>query len=654
MPSISREIKPKSALHKRIANAIDARFKLSKNKMTTLHKKWRQSEEQVLAYLPEKDVDALRRAEREQSGVPNYTTLSIPYSYAVLMTAHTYWTSVFLSRSPILQFQARHGEPKGNVQAVDALMDYQVHVGEMLVPFYIWLLDVGKYGVGIIGNYWEEEKRNISRIEEEEEMFFGMIPTGKKVKKKITETVVGYQGNKNFNVRPYDWFPDPRVPIQRFQEGEFCGRKVSMGWNEVVRRAEKGEFFNIEFLRKKKEGAGYNEMYSEGTAQLEYPTDEQFSDEELRDVGFRDFVEMTVELVPTHWGLGSSKYPEKWVFTITMDMDLIVGARPLGAYHDKYPFDVIELEPEGYALSNRSMMDTLRPLQNVMDWLVNSHFYNVRKTLNNQIVVDPSKVNMSDVYNPMPGGVWRLKPQAYGTDVKTVYSQVQMTDVTQNHLRDSQIVGELIQRVSGVTENIMGMVNPGGRKTATEVRTSSSFSANRLKTQSEYFSAMGFSPMSQKMLQNTQQYYSLEKQFKIAGDLMQTGMQEAMTITPETIKGFYDFVPVDGTLPVDRFAQANLWRGLLSEMQRYPQILQEYDISAIFAWVAQLAGLKNINQFKIEVAPDNVLAEQARQGNLVAYSGGKGGGQSGTTGGGQEDPERVAEPGQLEGMGTTG
>lgn len=76
-----------------------------------------------------------------------------------------------------------------------------------------------------------------------------------------------------------------------------------------------------------------------------------------------------------------------------------------------------------------------------------------------------------------------------------------------------------------------------------------------------------------------------------------------MQITPESITGFYDFVPVDGTLPVDRFAQANLWKELLMQMSRVPQVMSQYDLGKIFGWVASLAGLKNINQFKIQVLP---------------------------------------------------
>jgi len=183
----------------------------------------------------------------------------------------------------------------------------------------------------------------------------------------------------------------------------------------------------------------------------------------------------------------------------------------------------------------------------------------------------------------------------------------------------------------------MGMLNPRGRKTATEVRTSAAGSTNRLQTNSEYFSAMGWSEMSQMLLQNTQQYYDGEKKFKITGDLMAVGADQFMNITPDQIGGFYDFVPVDGTLPVDRFAQASLWKELLGTLMQVPELAQQYDVGGIFAWVSQLAGLKNINQFKVQVVPDDQLQKEADSGNVVSLeemrdeSGGRG----------EEDFERI-------------
>lgn len=652
MTSGSYVLKFGTEKHRKILDALWSRYKLSKDKMGETHRKWQDAENTFFCYMPERDADALRRNERE-NGKPQYTTLVIPYSYAILMTAHTYWTSTFLSRNPIFQFQATHGLVGGNEQAMDTIINYQVMNGGHLPPYYIWLLDVGKYGVGILGSHWAEEYSNVSMIQEEEEMFMGIIPTGKKKKKKITQRLAGYQGNKVFNVRPYHWYPDTRVPLYRFQEGEFCGRYVEMAWHEVYEREQDGEFFNIDVIAPDQVGGGESFVdESPGPERHDPDQTAELPSNKIKETGVVKAIELVVKVVPSQWGLGSGDRHEKWVFTFTTDRRAIIGARPLGCIHDQFPYDLLLLEPEGYQLSSRGMMEILKPLQDTMDWLVNTHFYNVRKALNDQFIVDPSRVVMKDVLDPLPGGIWRLKPSAYGTDPKTVATQLQVVDVTQAHMSDAQAIAQMLQRVSGVTDNIMGVVNEGGRKTATEIRTSSSFGANRLRTQSEYFSATAYGPLATKLVKNTQQYYELERLFRIAGDTMQIGLEKYMQITPETIAGFWDFIPADGTLPVDRYAQANLWREMLLQFRQIPQLAMQYDVAGIFAWVAQLAGLKNIGQFRIQMVPDAAAAAAMASGNGVPLGGVSGAGSSLNAGAG--DGAAVPEPGQIAGMGATG
>ncbi len=616
MPSLTLSVPFQSELHRRILAGVRDRVQSSKRAMSRRHTKWIKDEEAALAYLPEKEIDAARRIEREQNGKPQYTTLQIPYSYAVLMASHTYWTTVFLSRTPVFQFTGRHGEGQQKVQAMEALIDYQLNVGRMLVPLYIWLMDVGKYGIGIMGNFWDEEFNYVSEIAEQEELLLGMIPTGRTKKIKTTRRLRGYHGNRLYNIRPFDFYPDPRVPISRFQEGEFCAVRVELGRNMILRREAAGYYTNVEHVRAPGTGASEGGLIGArepGSGQLELPDPTNYYFEpESRDSSRNraevvPAIECVVDLIPTEWGVGTGNMPEKWVFTVTADYTVVMGAQPLGVNHAKFPFVVQQLEPEGYALFGRGLPEILDPIQRTMDWLINSHFYNVRKTINNQMLVDPSRVVMKDMIDSAAGGLIRLKPAAYGQDVRTMVSQLQMVDITKGHLGDLGVMLDIGQRASGVSDQIMGMVDGRGRRSATEIRTSSTFGINRLKTQAEFFSAMGWMPLSDMLVSNSQQMYEVEMKLKIVGDLAQQAGAGFINVTPELIAGNYDYVPVDGTLPIDRFAQANLWKELMAQFRAIPELAMRYDIGRIFEWVAQLAGLKNISQFKIQVLPPGMM-----------------------------------------------
>lgn len=657
MPSLTLDINPQSSLHCMIADACRERVLSSKRSYDAKHTKWREAEDAAMAFIPEKDIDAIRRGKRDNEGIPQYTTIYIPYSYGILMTSHTYWTTVFLSRNPVLQFSGRHGESEKQTQALEALMSYQVDVGRMLVPWYVWLYDVGKYGCGILGTYWEEEFANVSSIEEQEETYFGgMLKTGKKKKVKITKRIKGYEGNKNYNVRPYDFLPDPRVTLADFQKGEFCAVFRKIGWNDVLRRAELGYYTNVDMLKPSKNKQSYDQG-EQGSPRIERPGENLPSNPEFLDNrngkqtqgnSTVSAYELYIDLIPQDWGLGKGNLPEKWVFTITTDYKLVFGAQPLGANHDKFPFNVLVLEPEAYGILPRGMPEILKPIQDAVNWLINSHFYSVRKILNGQYIVDPSRIAISDMLDPEQGGLIRLKPAGYGTIPAEAVQQLNAVDVTQNHLRDINVMYEMGQRAVGVNDQLMGVLQNSGRKTATEVRSASTFGINRLKTNAEFFSAMGFAPMAQMMVQNAQQYYNSDMKFRIVGDLAQEAGANFMQITPEQITGFYDFVPVDGTLPIDRFAQANLWKELLLSLKQLPDIGLQYDIGRIFAWTAQLGGLKNIQQFKLQpqIASPQDLAIAVNAGNLVPLGGG-GGGMPGEMG-------NMNEPAQIPMMGATG
>lgn len=620
--SLSVKLKYESPLHAKLKNLVLGHYNMSLRKMQMRYDKWRKAEDLYQAYVKPSTDDTRRKSERESKGNQHYVTLTVPYSYATLLTAHTYWCSVFLGgRVPVLQFTGRHGESQQKVQAIEALIDYQLTVGQMLPALYLWLLDAGKYGIGILGNYWADETIQVSRIVERPRTFLGIEIPGKIERVREVEKLKGYEGNKIYNIRPYDFFPDPRVTLANLQDGEFCGRRTSVNWNTILRGEAQGRYMNVEDLKKRletsdREQGSSNIDLPDDTAQLEAWNTATQSPSNVQ------LIEMVEDLVPEEYDLGTGKEPEKWVITLGQK-DVVICARPLGSYHNRFPYFLQTYEVASYEHVGRGMLEIIEPLNKTLDWLFNSHFFNVRKVLNDQLIVDPSRVEMRDLTDGGPGKLIRLKSGAYGTDVRTVISQLPVMDVTSLHMKDAQTVIEVIQRITGVADNLMGMVYPGGRKTATEVRTSSSFGVNRLRTFAEYNSALGWSPLAQVLVQNTQQLYSDELQFKIAGDLLQ-GNPQFLKVTPEDIQGFFDFVPVDGTLPIDRFAQAQLWKEILSGLPQMPQVAMQYDVAGIFSWMAQLAGLKNISQFKIQVVPNASVMAGMQKGNLVPIDAGRG------------------------------
>lgn len=599
---------------------LSSRIKYSESKKSDRMKRWQQAEDAALAYIPESEEDAVRRSSREQRGSQSYTTIQIPYSYATLMTAHTYMTSVFFARSPVHQFSGRHGETEMQVSAHEALTSYQVESGRHLVPYYIWLYDAGKYGCGILGDYWCEETKQYSSVDMLPlyDPLTGAAISGSEKKIQQTFTSAGFVGTKVYNVSPYNFGHDPRFPLYRFQEGEYCWVKKTVSWSEVLTRMYQG-YYTKDAVGKLPKKSPTASTINAGSSQLVRPDNflqTDAGDQELQHPTSVDIFEIYVELLQKEWRLGNSEYPEKWVFTLNGDFSVILGAEPFAEAHCEFPFNVIETEIEGYGLFSRGIPEIIQPIQNTMDWLINTHFYNVRAALNNQFLIDPSRVIVDDAEDGGPGFIYRLRPEAYGTDVRNSFFQVPVQDMTRAHMTDMDIVQNLGERITGINEQMFGGISKS-RTTATEVRTSTGFGVNRLKTITEYISAMGISPLASRMISRNQQFYDMDKKFRIVGDLAQTAGMGFMQVNKADLAGSYDFVPVDGALPIDRMAQATLWQNIMGQMRNYPMLLQQFDMGKIFTYVAQLGGIRNINQFKIQMVPDAQLAGQVQAGNVI-------------------------------------
>lgn len=660
-PEIAKTLKFGSPAHRRLSEAIKDRLRLSDKRFSERYRQMAQNEEMFQAYIPEREVDRLRRVNREQYGVPEYRTIELPYGYSVLMTAHTYFCSVFLARNPVFQLAGRHGESEQKVQAMETLLAYQMTVGANMLPLYIWLLDPGKYGFGVVGHYWDVETIRCRKIIRKKPEFFGQPIAG--AEEELTEEVhdiPAYEGNRLYNVRPQDWFPDPRVALVHFQRGEFCSRYCETAWNEIFVGSRKDDgnfrFFNYDVLLKKKrqhdsfQGGG-DPSRDLGSGNVTRLPNVDGDEGTHIPVGFIKGHEFYFKLTPSDWGLGEENRQEIWFFNIATD-GTIFGAGPLDDYTGKFPFDLLTDEIDGYSIFPKSILERVQPLNNVMTWLVNSHFYNVRQTLNNQFIVDPSMVVMKDVENPEPGKIIRLKPTAYGKDVRAALTQLQTVDVTGSHVNDLNLVMDMVQRMVPANDSMMGVQPKGGtRETATSVRTSTHFGTSRLKTQCEWWSPCGWAPLSMKLVQRTQEHYSAEKKFRLVGDLAQFS-QDFVNVTPDMIAGFYDFEPVDGTLPVDRFAQANLWQMIIGQMQKHPEILMTYDIAKIFAWVAQLGGIKNLAQFKL--TQEDLLMRQMKAGNVIPLSQANREITGSSAGQMPKQRRNPQEPRQLAGVGPTG
>lgn len=603
---------PGSELHSRVREYVMNRLRFSERKMALFTPRWRWNEARVQAFVQLPDYEQRLKEMNERREPPAAVSIIVPYSYATIMTISTYHLHTFAGHRPMFQVGANKKETVNSAQNMEIVLQYNADHTRLISKLWQFLLDSQIYGVGIMRCSWKNQ-RAMRTIWKKQGGFLGI--GGTQVKSRENRLV--YSGNDICNIDPFMFFPDPRVPMASVnKEGEF------VFWREFMGR-HKAKGLEADKVWKWVNAAGtmpsramIGQSYSQSSRDLVSGGIAIPGRDSIDSIMMQNYVQAdqgSIEIIPAELGLGESTRPQKWLFTI-LNGRQIVQAEPLELDHGMHPVVVSEPSSIGYGFGQAGLADYLGGMQDTMSWLVNSHIHNVRTALNNSLVVDPSRIEMQDVKNPAPGKIIRVKPAGYGQDPQTMLQQLQIMDVTRAHMEDLQIFTRMADALSGVNDNVRGLQDSGGRKTATEVRTSGEAAASRLAAQSRVISAQAIVDLTEQMTVNIQQFLEDELYLMIVG---QDGANDPIHIQPEMLVGDFHYPVNDGTLPIDRVAMLDVWKEIFLGLSQDPQLSQMYDRSKIFEFIAELGGAKNLSNFKIQAMPDEQIANQVQAGNMM-------------------------------------
>lgn len=612
-------LRPHSELHQKVIEYIDRRLDLSERKMSDFYARWRVNEMKLQGYITLPDYEKMLKEMNNKGKPPQATAMLIPYSFATHQTFVTYLTQVFCGRKPMFQVSSYKKENIEAAQRLETLNQYNVDKTRMIKWIYQHVSDALAYGVGVLRSRWV---RDVAMRTFRQAMPAGTLigqASGGGMMPNRKPTVV-YAGNIVESQDPFMFFPDPRVPMTEVnRRGEFCFWRCFEGKHILKRMEGMGVFKWVEAASSKLPTSQWVSGGAESARSLvaggEAQPGDRTGDDGSKITSYYQVDEGTVTLIPAELGLGAEQFPVKYLFTI-LNRSQIVRAEPLEADHDMHPVSVTEPLTLGYGFGHCGMTDYMGPIQDIMSWLVNSHIFNVRSALNNMFLIDPLRVEVQDAKNPEPGKLIRLKRAAWGTDVREAMMQLAVADVTGGHLKDSEAFIRMAQYLSGATDNVMGLQEAGGRKTATEVRTSAEAGASRLAAMAKLISAQSLVDISEQMIINQQQYMDTEFTQRVLGEdalLLTKGQQ----LLPDMVAGDFQFPVSDGTLPVDRVALLEVWKEIFIAISQSPQLSATFDVVKVFEYTAELGGARNIEDFKVQMTPDQQIMQQAQAGNIV-------------------------------------
>jgi hypothetical protein len=245
------------------------------------------------------------------------------------------------------------------------------------------------------------------------------------------------------------------------------------------------------------------------------------------------------------------------------------------------------------------------------------------------LVVDPYLVNIEDLKDPEPGKLIRLRRPAWGRGVDKVVQQLAITDITRANIADSAYITQWMDRISGADQSMQGALRMSGpeRLTMGEFQGTRSSAVSRLQRLAMLIGVQFMQDIGTLFAAHTQQYMSQDTYVKIVGKYEQQlnsvfGKKERVRVTPYDLAISYDLIVRDGSIPGGNFSQS--WIELFKVIGTTPELMQQFDITRIFMYIANQFGAKNVEDFKrtvdqtnVNVLPDNVVESQAKAGNFV-------------------------------------
>jgi hypothetical protein len=560
----------------------------------------------------------------------------VPISYAQIQTFVAFCFLLYYQRDRFFELSGFTSEDDHPAKVGEALLARDLSKNIFEAKLVQFLLDIGRFGIGIMKCSWSVEKQMVRKTVDKKAPSFLGVRLGKDSTEESIDWATAFEGNRIINVSPYRFFPDVRLPLTRFQEGEFCASEDLYSVSQLKQWEHEGLIAGVDHIKPLGKDIAQDRGYRWDTG-LD-PGGALTQGAGIKGDGQTKktviITEIQRTIIPTQYEvdgepLGEEDYPVKYVIWIGND-NHVLKCEPMNYLHNEFTFGVGQFVYDNNVLLSAGLSDVIDQLQNVISWFINSRITNVRKVISDKLVVNTSMVNMSDLQNRRP--VIRLTGAATG-EIDRYIKQLDLKDVTTSHIMDVKELHNILKMVTGINDSLLGEVRPG-RRSATENRNTTTGAASRLKTIAAVLFRSALEPLGRQMLSNLRDGLDEETYVRLVGAKAQV-TPEFIKVTKKDLVGHYDFEVSDGTLPSDRFhiAQAieELLKGLLSNPQA--AVYLGMDPKKLLIESLQLRGVRNPERFTLQQTPDpNVIQPNPNPNPSPGAAGQPGGPTPGSAG----------------------
>jgi hypothetical protein len=580
------------ALHDELLGKVKQRYNTSKQAMDTLLPRWDYADRRAKAFrYPDADDEKAVQAKKPRKFV-------ISASQMLNLTAIYYLMNVFASRDPVFELTGDESNVEGS-RIVERRLHRQFHRQQGITTFFNWFNSAKTYGLGWVKDYWGTVSQlkttvNVTRKIGIKKIGIIPMPTVVEERTESEEPMVEYEGNLLSPIPVRNVFPDPRVNLKNYQDGEFIIEVLRRGKSYMKWKEKEGQYVNID-------DAGAGASNADAPVEGHNPTQDKMMDS--YDKGGYTLKECYIKLVPSECKLGDADYPQIWLITTANDTTVVRLEKYIQG-RSIFPYFLIQDHPDASKWTNPGTSEFIYGVEQVIEWLINTNYRAISKSLNSNTLYRPDLLvdNGIDMNDSEYGFTARLLP---GANPKEAYMREQIPYDTANFQNLAMSLFSFLERLTGVSENIQG-VQSKVERTAHEVETVNQASQGRLSMTAMLYADQGTIPLSRFMTHNLQEF-------------------EPDEAIRAQIQGEYDFPVLEGTIfnKSDELGKLMQWTQMVAQLGVQPNgpevAKQGAEILRIRNW-RDLVMIGN-GPPQIGVMPDSQIDNQVKSGNLVQIPG---------------------------------
>lgn len=513
---ISKDSKGKyhDALRKHVSGLLD----ISRKEMTKNYSTW-DYHDQIF-----RSRRVLDKEDRSANAKGQPAKLIVPLTFSQIMTFVSFCVMNVTQNKRFfeLQFEGNH-VPEELREPMELVLERDCRRNTWSAFLTQFFLDVARFWIGAAEVCYKEEVRYI-RIEQEvaEQGAFGVAIKTKTVD---FQPVPIFIGNKIYPISPYRIFPDTRLPITRFQEGEFCGSEDM--FSMATLRSDSDNLFNLDFIPRMSE-KDFNERRKNSridvldfmpTRSQDTGDGESNDNEAMTKSGAVVISKIVFDLIPANFQiddekvLGDEKFPVRYICWYANDRT-IIRFEEAQYLHGKFPYVIAQYLPDQHKTINEGLSATCDQITNLITWKLNMHLSSQKNALDSKWIIDPAGVDIKSLESRSP--YIFLKKNASQTGVDRYIKQFVTQDVTAGVMPDIASLRELLEVITGISSQMQGQYSEG-RRSATQDRVVAQGAAARVKATLAGIWDQAFGDLGHQMLTNNRQDMDIETFVRIVG-----------------------------------------------------------------------------------------------------------------------------------------